>query len=102
MSFFSTAELILLHFQFSFSHFHCIALHYIHFYSVRKIPGGLRVQVFLGTSFILGLSAIPVFYKPSKRGHDLFSQEKPEEVENHQNKLKQQYRDAKREQQGQQ
>lgn len=59
---------------------------------IRKIPGGQRVQVFVGTAFILGLSAVPVFYKPQKKGHDLFSQEKPQAVEERQEELKQQYR----------
>ena len=39
-------------------------------------------------TLILGGCAIPVFAKPSqKRGHDLFSQEKPEAVLQSQDKL---------------
>jgi len=42
------------------------------------------VKVFLGASFIIGGCAIPVFTKEEKRGHDLFSQERPEAVLNSQ------------------
>jgi hypothetical protein len=66
---------------------------------VLKIPGGQRVQVFVGTVFILGVSAIPVLYKPQKRGHDLFSQEKPQAVEERQEELKQQYRQTRKQEQ---
>jgi hypothetical protein len=69
---------------------------------VLKIPGGQRVQVFVGTAFILGVSAIPVLYKPQKRGHDLFSQEKPQAVEERQQELKQQYRQARKQEQTEQ
>ena len=54
---------------------------------IQKLPGGHNTKVFIGTSTLLGLCAIPVFYKPAKRGHDLFSQEKPEAVLNSQEKL---------------
>ena len=47
---------------------------------MQKIPGGPKTQVFVGTSALLFLCAIPVFAKDEKRGHDLFSQEKPEAV----------------------
>lgn len=47
---------------------------------VKKIPGGPKAQVFAGTALILGVCAIPVFAKDQARGHDLFSQEKPEAV----------------------
>lgn len=48
---------------------------------VDKIPGGPNIKVFLGVTVMVGLCAIPVFSKPNeKRGHDLFSQEKPEAV----------------------
>lgn len=59
---------------------------------VRKIPGGQKVQVFVGTMFILGLSAVPVLSKDERRGHNLFSQEKPEAVEERQQELKREYR----------
>ena len=49
--------------------------------TVDKVPGGPNTKVFIGVSVMLGLCAIPVFSKPNeKRGHDLFSQEKPEAV----------------------
>lgn len=55
---------------------------------LQKIPGGQNVQVLVGTSLLLGLCAIPVFANPKeKRGHDLFSQEKPEAVLDSQEKL---------------
>jgi hypothetical protein len=53
---------------------------------VQKIPGGPKVQVFVGTSVLLTLCAIPVLAKDQKRGHDLFSQEKPEAVQESQEK----------------
>ena len=49
--------------------------------TVDKVPGGPNTKVFIGVSVMLGLCAVPVFSKPNeKRGHDLFSQEKPEAV----------------------
>ena len=49
--------------------------------TVDKIPGGPNTKVFIGVTVMLGLCAVPVFSKPNeKRGHDLFSQEKPEAV----------------------
>ena len=49
--------------------------------AVDKVPGGPNTKVFIGVSVMLGLCAVPVFSKPNeKRGHDLFSQEKPEAV----------------------
>jgi hypothetical protein len=65
---------------------------------VEKIPGGLRVQVFVGVSFVLGLSAIPIWYKPQKAGHDLFSQEKPRAIEEQQEELKRHFRQARNQQ----
>jgi hypothetical protein len=61
---------------------------------VNKVPGGPRVRVFVGTSFILALSAAPVLMKSSadKQGHDLFSQEKPEAVTASKEKLQREYR----------
>ncbi len=50
------------------------------------------MQVFIGTSVLLGLCAVPVFANPKqKRGHDLFSQEKPEAVLDSQEKLLKQF-----------
>ena len=37
-------------------------------------------KVFLGTFTLLGLCGVPVFFKNEKRGHDLFSQERPEAI----------------------
>jgi len=55
---------------------------------LQKIPGGPKAQVFVGTALILGISAIPVFAKPNqKRGHDLFSQERPESVVQSEDKI---------------
>lgn len=76
-----------------------VSVSYLPHLPVLKIPGGQRVQVFVGTAFILGVSAIPVLYKPQKRGHDLFSQEKPQAVEERQEELKQQYRQARKQKQ---
>jgi hypothetical protein len=40
-----------------------------------------KSKVAIGTFTLLGLCGVPVFAKPNeKRGHDLFSQEKPEAV----------------------
>ena len=54
---------------------------------IQKIPGGQNVQVFIGTSVLVGLCGVPVFFKNEKRGHDLFSQERPEAVLDSQEKL---------------
>ena len=37
-------------------------------------------KVALGTFTLLGLCGVPVFFKNEKRGHDLFSQERPEAI----------------------
>ncbi len=59
---------------------------------LSKIPGGQNVQVFIGTTVLVGLCGVPVFFKPEeKRGHDLFSQERPEAVLDSQEKLLQEY-----------
>ena len=50
--------------------------------------------MFLGVSLILGIAAIPVWAKPTKPGHDLFSQEKPQAIEDQQEELKRQFRQA--------
>jgi hypothetical protein len=64
---------------------------------VNKIPGGPRVRVFVGTTFLVALSAVPVFIKksPDKQGHDLFSQEKPEAISASTEKLQREYRKSK-------
>jgi len=60
---------------------------------LQKVPGGPNAQVFVGTSVILGLCAIPVFAKPNeKAGHDLFSQQRPEAVVESQEKLLKEHR----------
>ena len=66
--------------------------------TVQRIPGGQNVQVFVGTSILLGLCAIPVFAKDTKAGHDLFSQEKPQAIVDSESKLRREYIDAKKEQ----
>jgi len=69
---------------------------------VQKIPGGPRVQVFVGTALILGISAIPVFSNPKqKKGHDLFSQDKPEAVEQFEDERRKQFREIRNESQNQ-
>jgi len=46
-----------------------------------KVPGGPNAKVLFGVTLMLSACAVPVFGKPNqKRGHDLFSQEKPEAV----------------------
>jgi len=49
---------------------------------VQKIPGGPKVRVAIGTTLMLAACAYPVFgkKKETKRGHDLFSQERPEAI----------------------
>lgn len=55
---------------------------------IRKIPGGQNVQVFCGTVFLLGLSAVPlIIERDTKRGHELFSSEKPLAIEKHQEQM---------------
>ena len=68
-------------------------------HTVQKIPGGQNVQVFVGTSILLGLCAIPVFGKDTKTGHDLFSQEKPQAIVDSESELRKGYMDTKKEQQ---
>mmetsp|Transcript_4872 Transcript_4872/g.5649 ORF Transcript_4872/g.5649 Transcript_4872/m.5649 type:complete len:86 (-) Transcript_4872:145-402(-) len=66
---------------------------------LQKIPGGPRVQVFVGTAFILGLSAIPIWYNPKqKKGHDLFSQDKPEAFEKLEDQRRTKFREARKQQ----
>ena len=59
--------------------------------TVQKVPGGPNAQVFIGTSILLGLCAIPVFFKDTKTGHDLFSQEKPQAIVDSEVKLRKAY-----------
>jgi hypothetical protein len=47
----------------------------------RKVPGGQGAQVFVGTFLLFGLAAAPVVLKDEKKGHDYFSQAKPQVVE---------------------
>eukprot|EP00549_Striatella_unipunctata_P006910 CAMPEP_0118711650 /NCGR_PEP_ID=MMETSP0800-20121206/24239_1 /TAXON_ID=210618 ORGANISM="Striatella unipunctata, Strain CCMP2910" /NCGR_SAMPLE_ID=MMETSP0800 /ASSEMBLY_ACC=CAM_ASM_000638 /LENGTH=90 /DNA_ID=CAMNT_0006616335 /DNA_START=39 /DNA_END=311 /DNA_ORIENTATION=+ len=63
---------------------------------VQKIPGGQNVQVFTAVVGICGLCAVPVFTKNDKRGHDLFSQEKPEAFVANQEKLVKEFNAKKR------
>ncbi|GMI02362.1 hypothetical protein TrVE_jg9030 [Triparma verrucosa] len=50
------------------------------FYTLlQKLPK--NTQVAAGTFFIFALAAYPVISKEQKKGHDLFSQEKPAAVE---------------------
>lgn len=58
---------------------------------LQKIPGGQNVQVFVGTTVLLGLCGAPVFLKKNKTGHDLFSQEKPQVIIEAQDRLKREY-----------
>mmetsp|Transcript_13395 Transcript_13395/g.20894 ORF Transcript_13395/g.20894 Transcript_13395/m.20894 type:complete len:85 (-) Transcript_13395:1002-1256(-) len=70
---------------------------------LQKIPGGPRVQVLVGSAVLLGICAVPVFAKPQeKRGHDLFSQEKPEAVVQSKERLQQEFYQQKQQQQQQQ
>lgn len=47
---------------------------------IQRIPGSQNLQVFVATSVLIGICGVPVFFKEQKRGHDLFSQERPEAV----------------------
>ena len=77
-------------------HFNTIDISTVQYVMIKqllsKIPGGQNVQVFVGTTVLVGLCGVPVFFKPEeKRGHDLFSQERPEAVLDSQEKLLQEY-----------
>lgn len=48
---------------------------------LKRVPGGEQTKVFVGVCLVLGIGMAPVAYKKTKRGHDYFSSEKPEEVE---------------------
>lgn len=58
---------------------------------IKKIPGGQGAQVFAGTAILLGVCAVPIVRKETKKGHDLFSQEKPEEIQSHQEQQQKEY-----------
>lgn len=58
---------------------------------LNKLPGGRNVRVFAGTTLLLAVCAVPIVLKEEKKGHDLFSQEKPAEIEEHQNKKEKEY-----------
>jgi len=73
--------------------------HLLHIFTVNKIPGGPRTQVFVVTIASLALCAVPVYWKNEKQGHDLFSQEKPEAVKANEEKLQKEYRKQKNQQQ---
>ncbi|KAL3796783.1 hypothetical protein HJC23_010930 [Cyclotella cryptica] len=62
--------------------------------AVQKIPGSQNTQVFVGTSILLGLCAVPVFSKDTKAGHDLFSQEKPQAIVDSESKLRRGYMES--------
>lgn len=63
---------------------------------MKKIPGGLRVQVFVGTAGLLLVSSLPILIQSAKQkqGHDLFSQEKPEALTAAKEKLQREHRKA--------
>ena len=65
-------------------------------YTVQKLPGGENTKAFIGTAILLGGCAVPVF-KPTKTGHDLFSQEKPQAIIDSESKLRKDYMDSKKE-----
>jgi len=48
---------------------------------LQKVPGGKHAQVFVGTATLFAIAAYPVISKEQKKGHDLFSQEKPKAIE---------------------
>ncbi|KAL9182883.1 hypothetical protein ACHAXT_004162 [Thalassiosira profunda] len=62
---------------------------------LNKIPGGPNTKVFVGTSLLVGLCAIPVFAKDTKAGHDLFSQEKPQAMLDSESKMRKGYMEKK-------
>jgi len=66
---------------------------------LQKLPGGQNTKVFIGTSILIGLCAVPVFGKDTKTGHDLFSQEKPQAMVDSESKLRKDYMDEKNQQQ---
>jgi len=45
------------------------------------MPGSDNFKVFFGTCLVLSIGMAPVAYKKTKAGHDYFSSERPEEVQ---------------------
>jgi len=60
------------------------------FQYLRKVHP--QVWIFLGSTSIIGVCAIPVFSKEERPGHDLFSSEKPEGIREIQEAKRQEYR----------
>eukprot|EP00584_Thalassiosira_punctigera_P012629 CAMPEP_0172573846 /NCGR_PEP_ID=MMETSP1067-20121228/136404_1 /TAXON_ID=265564 ORGANISM="Thalassiosira punctigera, Strain Tpunct2005C2" /NCGR_SAMPLE_ID=MMETSP1067 /ASSEMBLY_ACC=CAM_ASM_000444 /LENGTH=71 /DNA_ID=CAMNT_0013366465 /DNA_START=1034 /DNA_END=1249 /DNA_ORIENTATION=+ len=58
---------------------------------LQKLPGSQNFKVFVGTSALIGLCAVPVFAKDTKAGHDLFSQEKPQAMLDSESELRKGY-----------
>jgi hypothetical protein len=56
---------------------------------IQKIIRSENFKVFIGVTVSVGICAIPVFgsNKSQQKGHDLFSQEKPEAVDARQEEL---------------
>lgn len=50
-----------------------------------------NAQVFVGTTAILGIAAVPIYMKQEKKGHDYFSQERPEAIDEHNDKARRDY-----------
>mmetsp|Transcript_16800 Transcript_16800/g.50974 ORF Transcript_16800/g.50974 Transcript_16800/m.50974 type:complete len:80 (-) Transcript_16800:820-1059(-) len=48
---------------------------------VKRIPGGDASKVFFGTSLLLFIACAPRAYKETRRGHEFFSAERPEAVD---------------------
>ena len=62
-------------------------------YLLNKVPGGNNAKVFTGVVFLLGLSAVPNYIERNvKPGHELFSTEKPQGIEEHQQRMIEQVR----------
>jgi len=62
---------------------------------VQQLPQ--NTQVFLGTSIILGVSAIPFLNSgDEKKGHSLFSQERPEVIDEEIDRKRREYIESKR------
>lgn len=66
--------------------------------TVRKIPGGTRVQVGVITLSSLVLCSIPVFWNDTKRGEDLFSQERPEAIVQTEEQLWKEFKESQQQQ----
>jgi len=59
---------------------HWISIAMVFWTLLQKIPGQ-KLQVFVGTCTLFAVAAYPVISKEQKKGHDLFSQDKPQAVE---------------------